>query len=643
MENTLGNNYHAYPYYSGNDLGVQLNEKGFTAKIWAPTANEVRIKIYKYAYGENLLETIALEPNENGCWQTQKNGSYKGLHYTIQVKTDKWLNETPGIDACATGVNGRRGLFFSKDQTNPMGWRYDKPIPYTNMVDAILYEVHVRDFSISENSGMQNKGKFLAFTERGTRNSKGLRTGIEHLRELGITHVHLMPIADYWTVDELKPQKRYNWGYDPLNYNTPEGSYATNPNGITRILELKKLIIALHKAGIGIILDVVYNHTGLTKRSWFNQTVPGYYYRQNQNGEFSNASGCGNELATERPMVRKYIIDSLKYWATEFNIDGFRFDLMGIIDIETMKEIRAEMDKLRQGILLYGEGWTADHSPLDEHQLAIKRNTPQLGNIASFSDDFRDTIKGHNFNINEKGFVNGKAFAEENVKFGITAACHHPQIEYGYTNGLQYAWAEQPYQVINYASCHDNYTLYDKLKASNSELNEKKLMKMQMLALALVITSQGVPFIHAGSEFCRTKNGNHNSYKSSDKINQIDWDRKSDYKKLNDYVVDLIALRKAMPSLRMRNSDEIRKHIQFLGNYHKQTMSYTISDYPNELWTNVHLVFNARQTGFVHHLPWVSEWSIIAEEDKIDINGISKVDGDYIVVPPLSMMILVET
>ncbi|MDO9615594.1 MAG: alpha-amylase family glycosyl hydrolase, partial [Bacteroidota bacterium] len=355
---------------------------------------------------------------------------------------------------------------------------------------AIIYEVHVRDFSIATSSGITNKGKYLAFTEQGTLSPQGLKTGIDHLKELGVTHVHLLPVSDFSTVDENAPDNSYNWGYDPQNFNSPEGSYATDPKTTSRITELKMLVQSLHKAGIGVVLDVVYNHTALTRRSCFNQTVPGYYYRQKPDGSFSNASGCGNEIATERAMVRKYILDSLYYWVTEFHIDGIRFDLMGIFDLDTMNQIRAKMNAISPEILLYGEGWAADSSPFDETRRAIKTNVSRLDRIAVFNDDFRDGIKGNNFNPRSKGFVSGQTVQEETIKFGITAACFHPQIVYGYVDRSKSPWAKEPWQCVNYASCHDNFTLYDKLVMSSAIASDEDINRMVMMAGALVITSQ---------------------------------------------------------------------------------------------------------------------------------------------------------
>jgi len=441
--------FSTYPYYDGDDLGVRFSNGLLRAKVWAPTATEVVFRLYEKSQGGRLLQTEQMIKSRAGCWELKLEGDYRGMYYAFRVNDGDWLNETPGVDARAVGVNGRRGLIFDALETNPDGWSDDQPVLLENPVDAVLYELHVRDFSIAASSGMKHKGKFSAFTEVGTVNADGLSTGVDHLKELGITHVHLLPVADFFTVDEANPDDKYNWGYDPLNYNSPEGSYASNPDTTARITEFKQLVMSLHRAGIGVIMDVVYNHTGYTRRSWFNQTVPGYYYRQNRNGSFSNASGCGNEIATERAMVRKYIIDSLRYWAEEFHIDGFRFDLMGIFDLITMNQIRKSLDQIRPGMLMYGEGWAADRSPMDEHYRAVKEHTAELDRVASFNDDLRDALKGNNFNGDSKGFVSGKTLHEEAVKFGVVAACHHPQIVYSYVESSHAAWADHPWQCVN--------------------------------------------------------------------------------------------------------------------------------------------------------------------------------------------------
>ncbi|PTN07330.1 pullulanase [Mangrovibacterium marinum] len=635
--------FSAYPWYGGDDLGVRLTETGFQARVWAPTAHKVEFLVFRKSLGGKSLHRYWMHAEEHGCWALEREGHFKGLYYTIRVNDGEWLNETPGVDARAVGINGRRGLFFDPAETNPEDWNDDRPVACENAVNAVLYEIHLRDFSVAANSGMTNKGKYLAFTEEGCRTAEGLSSGVDHLKELGITHVHLLPVFDFWTVGETKPLKKYNWGYDPLNYNTPEGSYASNPDTIARIKELKQLVAALHKAGIAVVMDVVYNHTGLIRRSWFNQTVPGYYYRQTRSGTFSNASGCGNEFASERAMARKYMIDSLLYWAREFHFDGFRFDLMGVHDLETMYAVRLALDKLRPGILMYGEGWTADRSPMDENMRAVKRNISQLERVACFNDDFRDALKGNNFDGTGQGFVSGRLYHEESIKFGIVAACYHPQIVYSYVGESAFAWARQPWQTVNYVSCHDNFTLYDKLVNSCPDATDAEIRKMQMLALALVITSQGIPFIHGGSEFCRSKNGEHNTYKSPDSINQLDWSRKKKYEDVFRYVCDLIRLRKDLPALRMESSDLIREHLKFSSDYRMGVVTYRIEDYPGEKrWRKMQFIFNARKEAFQFDLPNDAGWTVLAEENHIALEGIRKVKVQAVKVPAISMMILVQ-
>ncbi|WP_163709856.1 type I pullulanase [Mangrovibacterium lignilyticum] len=636
--------FSTYPWYSGDDLGVRWTETGFEVKVWAPTAHKVEFLVYKHSHGGKAIHRYWLHAEDHGCWGLTIEGhEFKGLYYTIRINDGDWLNETPGIEARALGTNGHRGLFFDPRETDPVGWSDDLTIPVENAVNCILYELHVRDFSMAENSGMEHKGQFLAFTEEGRLTPEGLTSGIDHLKDLGITHVHLLPVFDYWTVDESKPHEKYNWGYDPLNYNAPEGSYATDPDTTARISEFKQLVMALHQAGIGVVMDVVYNHTGTTRRSWFNQTVPGYYYRQTRSGGFSNASGCGNEFASERAMTRKYMIDSLLYWAEEFHLDGFRFDLMGVHDLETMFSIRLALDKLRPGILMYGEGWTADRSSMDESLRAVKRNISHLERIACFNDDFRDSLKGNNFDGTGMGFVSGLVFHEEAIKFGVVAACYHPQIVYSYVGGFGFAWARHPWQTVNYASCHDNFTLFDKLQMSRPKSDADELKRMHKLAAALVLTSQGIPFLHGGSEFCRTKGGDHNSYKSPDSVNQIDWSRKKEFEDVFHYFRDLIQLRKLAPALRMESAELIRNHLLFSQDYHMGIVSYRIDDFPGEQrWTKMQVIFNARPEEFQFDLLNDKGWKVIAEESSILIDGIRTIKEHAVVVPPISMMILVQ-
>ncbi len=434
----------------------------------------------------------------------------------------------------------------------------------------------------------------MGLTEKGTNNTAGLSTGLDHIKELGVTHVHLLPCFDFNSIDETKPDAKYNWGYDPLNYNVPEGSYSTNPyDGVTRIKEFKQLIKTFHENGLRVVMDVVYNHTALTETSNFNQLVPGYYYRQTKDGKFSDATACGNETASERPMMRKFILESMKYWVQEYHVDGFRIDLMGVHDIETMNLISKELHKIKPDILLYGEGWTAGTSPLPDSLRALKANAHQLDRIAVFSDDIRDGIKGSVFEHKDKGFVSGKKGMEESIKFGIVASLQHPQVDYSKVNYSKAPYAKQPYQTITYAECHDNHVLWDKLAISAKDATEEERISMQKLALSIVLTSQGISFLHAGTEFLRSKKGVENSFESSDSINAIDWSLKSKNKEVFEYVKALIKIRKEHPAFRMVHSKDIRSNIHFLDNMPEGLISYTINGkQAGDSWNKIQVYFN---------------------------------------------------
>ncbi len=634
--------FSTYPYYEGNDLGVFWSPEKTVVKIWAPTAQIVELRLYKDGDGGESFFKTKLQSIGKGIWSVVLKGDYEGKFYTLKINDGDWLNEVPDIYARSVGVNGKRGMIFDAEKTNPENWQKDKGPKLSNFTDAIIYETHVRDFSVSKNSGIENKGKYLGFTESNTKTDKGISTGLAHLKELGITHVHLLPVYDFATVNEKQPFEKYNWGYDPQNYNAPEGSYSNTPSdGAARIKEFKKLVQALHNNGIGVILDVVYNHTYYTKESVFNQTVPGYFYRQKPDGSFSNASGCGNEIASERAMVRKYIIDSLKYWAHEFHIDGFRFDLMGIYDLETMRAVRSELEKEVPGILLYGEGWVADQSPMPEKMRAVKNNISQLPGIATFNDDFRDALKGNHGSKKTRGFVSGIDLREEAVKFGIIAATGHPQIVYDYVETSKSAWAAEPNQCINYVSCHDNYTLWDKLKMSVSRAKDEDLRKMVKLAGALILTSQGVPFLHAGVDFCRTKGGDGNSYKSSDSVNQIDWDRKEKYFDVFTYFKQLIKLRKNHPAFRMISAEEIRNNLNFCTQYQTGIVSYCIEGKKaGDKWGKIILIFNGQKTDVKIPLPEGNYLQMVKADEFFNKKSAESV-SDEVKVEGISMSILI--
>ena len=589
--------YDSYPVYKGNDLGLTYTSKEYIFKIWAPTAERVEILFYKEGSGDNLITRYYMTKSESGTWKGAFTGKFEGWFYTFRVMINGvWLNEVPDPYAKAVGVNGKRAMVIDFKETNPANWEKDKSPLFKNKTDAILYELHVRDASISKNSGIKNKGKYLGLTETGTKNDEGLSTGLDHIKGLGVTHVHLLPCFDFYSIDESKPEKaQYNWGYDPLNYNVPEGSFSTNPyDGVTRIKEFKQMVQTFHQNGLRIVMDVVYNHTALTNESNFNQLVPGYYYRQTKDGKFSNATACGNETASERYMMRKFMLESVLYWVKEYHIDGFRFDLMGVHDIETMNLISKELHKIKPDILLYGEGWTAGSSPLPDSLRAIKKYAYKLDLIAVFSDDIRDGIKGSVFEHADKGFVSGKPGMEEAIKFGIVASCKHPQVDYAKVNYSNAPYAAQPLNTITYCECHDNHVLWDKLAISAKNATEAERKEMDKLAMSIVLTSQGISFLHAGTEFLRTKKGVENSFESPDSINAIDWSLKTKNKEIFEYLKGLIKMRKEHPAFRMKTTKEIAANIQFIDPGQKGSVTYIINgEKVNDRWKKIFVVLNS--------------------------------------------------
>jgi len=638
------NDFSNLPSYDGNDLGVAWTAEKLTVRVWAPTALELLFRLYKTADAVNPEQIVQLEQSVSGTWITVLDGDYEKSLYTFQVRDKNgWLNECPDIGAIATGVNGTRGMILNRKLTNPDKWENDRRCSVMVPTDMVLYEVHVRDFSISPDSGIHHKGKYLGFTETGTTSPEGLPTGIDHLKDLGITHVHLLPIADFYTVDETKSAPQYNWGYDPLNFNTPEGWYSTNPyDGYTRIRELKMVVQALHNQGFGVIMDVVYNHSGLIFDSWFNQFVPGYYYRQRADGTLSDASGCGNEMASEREMVRKFIVDSVAWWAEEYHFDGFRFDLMGIMDLETMNQIRHRLDRMDPNIFLYGEGWIAAESPLPENQRATKLNTPKLDRIASFCDDMRDGLKGSPFNRYSHGFISGLTLREEKIKFSIAGAVNHPQIFYDYVDSSRQPWANSPSQCVNYVSCHDNYTLFDKLQYSCPEATMAEIERMTRLALGILLTSQGVPFLHAGVEMHRTKGGHHDSYRSPDEVNLLDWSRKAEYAGLFQFTKNCIELRRQHPAFRMADSQLIREKLSFFQKYIPGVIAYELRDHANgDAWNSIVLLFNGNNYSVEYEIA-DKRWLIVAQNGDLQPHGMGYVKTNKVRLHPISMMILAE-
>lgn len=617
-----------YPVYTGNDLGIVYSPGKTTFRIWSPTASEAELRLYHNGTGNFLAGTYPMIKSKNGTWAITVYTDQKSKFYTFRVKIKgKWSEEVPDPYAKAVGVNGKRAVVLDLQETNPRGWEKDRSPLFKNKTDAIIYELHVRDASISSTSGIKNKGKFLGLTETGTRNPDGLTTGLDHIKELGITHVHLLPCYDFNSIDETKPDAKYNWGYDPLNYNVPEGSYSSNPyDGVTRIKEFKELIKTFHENGLRVVMDVVYNHTALTEASNFNQLVPGYYYRQTKDGKFSNATACGNETASERPMFRKFMLESMKYWVQEYHIDGFRVDLMGVHDIETMNLISRELHKIKPDILLYGEGWTAGASPLADSLRALKINAHKLDRIAVFSDDIRDGIKGSVFEHEDRGFASGKKGMEESIKFGITGGCHHPQIDYSKINYSKNPYVAAPFHTITYCECHDNHVLWDKLKISVQNSRAESRESMHKLALSIVLTSQGISFLHAGTEFLRTKKEVENSYESPDSINAIDWSLKTKNRKVAEYIQALIKLRKDHPAFRMISAKDIAANIRFIENMPENVIGYSIDgNAVNDSWKKIIVFFNGSDKPKEVSLP----------EERWDFfNG--KNENNSVVTPPVA-------
>jgi pullulanase len=585
-----------YPTYTGKDLGLTFVKNNTSFRIWAPTAMQVKLKLYNQALGGEPVQTIAMTKAQQGTWTAALAENPIGKYYTFSIEHNgSWLDEVPDPYAKAVGTNGKRAMIVNLQKTNPVGWAADKSPILKNKTDAIIYELHVRDASIAANSGIAHKGKFIGLTETGTKNEEGLSTGLDHLVDLGVTHVQLLPSYDYNSVDEAELNKpQYNWGYDPQNYNTPDGSYSSNAaDGAVRIKEFKQLVKTFHSKGLSVIMDVVYNHTGTTNESNFNQIVPGYYYRKTAEEKFSDASGCGNETASEKAMMRKFILESVLYWVKEYHIDGFRFDLMGVHDIETMNIISKELHKIKPSIVLYGEGWTSGGSTLAEDKRAVKKNTMQLDKVGVFSDDIRDGIKGSVFEAADKGFASGKAGMEESIKFGIVAATQHPQIDYKKVNYSKAPYAKEPYQTVTYVECHDNHVLWDRLLNSNKDNTEAERIEMHKLALSIVLTSQGISFLHAGTEFLRTKKGVENSYKSPDDINEIDWSLKTKNKAVFDYVQGLVCMRKAHPAFRMAATASIQANLRFIENQPAGVIGYTLNGAAvNDSWKNIQVWFN---------------------------------------------------
>lgn len=637
--------YDKYPSYYGSDLELVYTPEQSVFTLWAPSADRVRLNLYASGEGGGPEEQVEMEKAGYGTWRIHIDRDLKGSFYTFQIeKNGKWLNETPGIWAKAVGINGNRAAVIDWNETNPEGWESDRSPELKMYSDIILYELHHRDFSIAPDSGIENKGKFLALTETGTKTPEGEATGLDHLKELGVTHIHILPSFDFATVDETRlDENHYNWGYDPKNYNVPDGSYSTDPaNPVVRIREFKEMVKSLHQNGFRIVLDVVYNHTASTDHSNFDLTVPGYFYRQNADGSYSNASGCGNETASEREMVRHYIIESVKFWAREYHIDGFRFDLMGIHDIETMNRLRSELLEIDPTIFVYGEGWVAADSPLPFEQRAVKENVGQMEGIGVFNDEFRDGLKGSTFDEQEPGYASGNINGHfEPVKYGIVGGTDHPQIDY---DGLFYCnapYAGAPSQMINFVSCHDGYTLVDKLKLSvQGDHAADELIPIDKLVHTVLLTAQGIPFIRSGEEIMQDKQGEPNSYKSPDSINRIDWSLKAKNREVFDFIRGLIALRKAHPAFRIPTVEGLQQWLRFMDTGDSGVIAYTLGEYANnDEWKEILVAYNGNRHEAEIGIP-EGEWNVVCRNGQIDPEGKDRLPGGSVKIAASSALIL---
>ena len=607
---------------------------------------QVEIHIYEDGQGGKAIKTIKMKASGENRWEATVKGDLKGKFYTFDIGK----GETPGVFAKAVGVNGMRGAIVDMAETNPQGWENDQRPVIQSPADLVIYEMHWRDFSIDVSSGLKNKGKFLALTEP---------KAIEHLKSLGVNAVHILPSFDYASVDETKlDTPQYNWGYDPKNYNVPEGSYSTDPyNPVTRIKEFKQMVQALHKAGIRVILDVVYNHTFNIDHSNFQLTYPDMYYRKTADGKYSDGSGCGNETASEKPLMREFMLESVKYWIDEYHIDGFRFDLMGVHDIETMQQIRAEVNKIDPSIYIYGEGWSAGSCAYPVDKLAMKANTQQLNGIAAFSDDMRDALRGP-FSDDHKGaLLAGIPGEEESLKFGIVGGIAHPQVDMTKVNYDKKPWTNNPTEQVSYVSCHDDMCLVDRLKASIPSLTDKnipekertaELIRIDQLAQTAVFTSQGVPFILSGEEMLRDKKGVHNSYNSPDSINHLDWNNLQRYPQLFAYYKNLIQLRKNHPAFRLATGDKVRQHLEFLPAVNSKDVKqdclvgFLLKDLQGiDAWKTIVVIYNFNKEAKEMAIP-EGTYTIACCNGAIDEAGLGEISGKEVLVDGQSALILFQ-
>ena len=617
--------------YTGHDLGATWTRQKTTFRLWAPTAEEVTINLYRSGTpdADDLLAQIHMQADENGTWVAERVGDLNGVYYTYLVLVDGHICEACDPYAKTTGVNGQRAMVIDMESTNPAGWETDTdPNAGRKVTDAVLYELHVRDLSMHRSSRIKNRGKYLGLTESGKRTKSGMPTGLDHIKSMGITHLHLLPVFDFGFTDESRRSPQFNWGYDPVNFNVPEGSYSTDPyNGAVRVAEFKQMVKTLHDNGISVVMDVVYNHVYEALDFCFNKIVPNYFSRVNSDGVFSNGSCCGNDTASERTMVRKYIVDSVNYWAEEYHIDGFRFDLVGLIDVQTINEIVSTVHKKHPNVIFYGEGWSmATELTKPGVELAVQANSPKTPGFAYFSDTIRDLMRGSVFYSDQPGFVAG-AHCDK----GVLEQCFMGMPD----------WAAQPCQSVNYVSCHDNNTLLDRLALAAPEAPMEVLTRMNNLAAAFTMLSQGIPFMQAGEEMLRTKPGkkggfDENSYRSPDKVNSIKWEdlEKQEYRDNVAYYQGLIRFRKAHAGLRLLTREEVQKKVHPIHCQEPHVAAFHIDDGDQEILA----IFNADTQPVTKHLP-AGRWNVNIQGNRAGTE-VLEVRKDTVTVEPISATVL---
>lgn len=608
--------------YEGDDLGLTYAKESSKLRLWAPTASEAFVMLYEDWNGKPTRKVQMLR-DVKGTWIANIEGDAAGLYYTYLVRIGSEWNEAVDPYAIAVGVNGDRGAIIDLSHTNPERWTCDKP-EFVNAVDAIIYELHIRDYTVYPGSGVQHKGKYLGLAEKGTHGANGNMTGLEHIKRLGVTHVQVLPFYDFATesVDETRlDETQYNWGYDPKNYNVPEGSYATDPyRPEVRIRELKQMIQTMHDEGLRVIMDVVYNHVYDGNLVHFTKLVPGYYLRYTADRQFSNGSGCGNDTASERIMMRKYIVESILHWVQEYHIDGLRFDLMGLMDKDTMNEIRRRLDEIDPSILMIGEGWIME-TELPKEKRANQQQAVEMPRIAYFNDGFRDAVKGDIFIFDKKGFISGGKSLEILVKKGIVAGVHY--------NDELTSFATEPNQTVNFVECHDNHTLWDKIVLSTAGENDDDRRAMHRLASSILLTSQGIAFIHAGQEFYRTKNGADNSYNLGDDVNQLNWDQAKEHSDATAFMRRLIKLRKEHPAFRMKDAESIRKHLIF-EEAPEHAIAFSIRNHANgDPAKHLYILHHAGKSVIEVKLPNLGPWCLLLGEECVESlnDEIIRVDG----------------